>query len=297
MSRHKDYFEEIDEIAKVMHVALDASGQMMLREYPGITEELLRMAQEAGQSVSVLVASIAQKALMQMDYLFNRAHVGQVYEGEKWLRLSLREFCTRTFRFISISTLSRAMNLLQLLGLIKVENLNPHRYDQTRWYALDPEGLQKLTTLKVNIFSTDEAEDRGRQVIDRFNAMQAEETLAEEKFNKEKLDEEDADAATADSLSPAELEKALRLALAELCHIDLGIKHNREKVNGVVKDLIQQGYTPLHLKWVERFWKYRYFVTKKPGKQGEIPALGNVLQLIQQAVQLGQREGWGETDY
>lgn len=282
MIKGKSQFNQSSELPTVATVTLDASGQMMLREYPSVIEELLDLAQLVEHEVSKLVAATAQKVLFQLDYWFNRAHLGQEREGQKWLRISLREMCSWAFRFVSISTLSRAVNLLETLGLIKVENLNRHRYDQTRWYTLDPEGLSKLTTFKVVTTSIAEEEAKGRESVTRLNAM---------------LAEDEAAAATVVLAKEMEIEKAFQAALADLCHMDISIKRNREKVESVAQELLKQGYERLHLIWFERYWKYHCWITKKPGKQNEIPTLSNVTQLLTRAVEKGEREGWGETYY
>lgn len=278
MMKGRSHFNQSNELPTAATVTLDASGQMMLREYPSVIEELLDLAQLVEHEVSTLVAATAQKILFQLDYWFNRAQMGLERDGQQWLRISLREMCSRAFRFVSISTLSRAVNLLETLGLIKVENLNRHRYDQTRWYTLNPEGLAKLTTLKVVISSPAEVEVTVAEPIAHLDA--AAEPVSSSAFE-----------VTADTLED------FKLRLADLCHLDCNIKSVNKKVDATARELLRQGYLPTDVIWFKRYWKYHCWITKKPGKHDEIPTLGNVTQLIKRAVEKGEKEGWDDTPY
>lgn len=261
----------------VSSITLELSNQVMLREYPNLIRELMDTAAEAALEVSHRVAEIAQKCLMQLDYLLNRSTWGHEVDGQKWLRLGLRQLQEAALWYVSVSTLSRAMNLLEALGLIKVENLNHHKYDQTRWYTLNAEGLSKLTSLKVVAAEA----QQGREAIQRFDAMQeAEKSI--EKTVENPVSEAD----------EAAMEQAFREALAKLCQLDYAIKRNREKVDKVANELLAQGYLPFALVSFEYWWKYHCWINKQ-GKPYEPPALGNVTAYLDRAVQMSESQGWG----
>jgi len=286
----KSQLRQNNELAATSEVALNVSGQAMLRDYPAVTDELLATAAQAAIEVTSRVAETAQKLLMQLEYWLNRTSLGREAEGQKWLRLPLWQIKEWAFRLVSISTLSRAMNFLEALGLIKVENLNRTKYDQTRWYTLNPEGLRQLSTLEVLVAAPANVESAAEvieQTVERDPRLAA---YAAEQQAKP--------AQTAKTLGQTQ-EKAFpwlfNRVLAEMCKVDYTVPRQQKRVDEVADTLKFKGHTVQTLQWFTRWWYEVCWVTRKPGKQNEVPSLGNVLSMIDQATEYALKQGWGDT--
>jgi DNA-binding PadR family transcriptional regulator len=86
-------------------------------------------------------------AFLQLEFLV--ATRGTEREGHAWLRISLRELRTCGLAFWSVSKISRVLGELEQRGLIKTASDPRDRTDTTKWYAISPEGVSRLRSVKV----------------------------------------------------------------------------------------------------------------------------------------------------
>lgn len=97
------------------------------------------LATEIGLNESVV--------LMQLEYLI--AVCANERDGKLWTYQSVRDLQSRCFPFWSLMTINRAINSLVERSLLLVENYNSYKFDRTRWFALNPEGINKLRSVKM----------------------------------------------------------------------------------------------------------------------------------------------------
>ncbi|MBA7609234.1 hypothetical protein ES703_16422 [subsurface metagenome] len=71
------------------------------------------------------------------------------YQGKIWTYQSLRSF-QKVFRFLSRDTINRAIKSLEKQKLIKIGNFNKKKYDNTRWFAIDYKGVDRIKSLTVS---------------------------------------------------------------------------------------------------------------------------------------------------
>ncbi|MBA7529483.1 hypothetical protein ES705_21681 [subsurface metagenome] len=71
------------------------------------------------------------------------------YQGEIWTYQSLRNF-QKVFRFLSRDTINRAIKSLEKQKLIKIGNFNKKKYDNTRWFAIDYKGVDRIKSVTVS---------------------------------------------------------------------------------------------------------------------------------------------------
>lgn len=271
-------------------IVFNISGQVMLREYPDVVSELLASAAEAALDTTVRIVETAQKLLMQLEYWLNRTGLGWVVDGQKWIRMPLRQIREWAFCHVSVSTLSRALNLLEALDLVTVENLNPNRYDQTRFYTLNPAGLKKLHSFEVIVASaTPTVSD---ELIERDPALAA--YVPEPP--KQSTPKRSQNTKTLGQAQAESLPWVFNRILADLCKQDYTVARSRQRVDEVAETLKRKGHTVDSLKWFERWWYNFCWITRKPGKDKEVPSLGNVLNMMDQAVEFAFKQGWGPDD-
>ena len=64
------------------------------------------------------------------------------HEGAWWVYMPIRAL-QEQLSWISERTIQRNLKELNELGLIRIGDFNLHRYDRTRWYAVDEQALEK----------------------------------------------------------------------------------------------------------------------------------------------------------
>lgn len=64
------------------------------------------------------------------------------HEGTWWVYMPIRAW-QEQLSWISERTIQRYLKELNELGLIRIGNFNPNRYDRTRWYTVDEQALEK----------------------------------------------------------------------------------------------------------------------------------------------------------
>lgn len=99
------------------------------------------LAEEIGLNESIV--------LMQLEFLVRRYHNEQ--DGKLWAYATLADLQREYFKWWSIATISRILARLEEKQLIHIGNFNAHGYDRTQWFAMNEEGLGKLTSIKVEV--------------------------------------------------------------------------------------------------------------------------------------------------
>jgi DnaD/phage-associated family protein len=86
-------------------------------------------------------------------------------DGKYWTYQSIRDI-QKTFSFWSHETINRAINSLIKLELLDSGNYNQNRYDKTRWFSLNEEGISKLKSISINTLSQNETTFSDSQGLD-----------------------------------------------------------------------------------------------------------------------------------
>ncbi len=82
--------------------------------------------------------------LQQLHYwLTTDSEMGTMLDGQRWIYNSYKSW-TENLRIYSESTIRRAINKLEKLGIILSKNLNKKRSDHTKWYTINYGALKNL---------------------------------------------------------------------------------------------------------------------------------------------------------
>jgi hypothetical protein len=110
-----------------------ATAPIMLRVIPELAEEI-------GLNPSLV--------LLQLTYWIRISDNER--EGRNWTFQSLRGMKRAAFPFWSVMTIDRAIQQLVKRDLVIVrDDLNKRKGDNTRWFALNPDGLAKLHSISL----------------------------------------------------------------------------------------------------------------------------------------------------
>jgi hypothetical protein len=96
------------------------------------------LAAEIGLTQSIL--------FLQIEFLI--AISNNEKDGKRWTYQSTGDL-KKMFPFWSRETINRGINSLRELGLIEVQNYNRHKYDRTRWFAIDRANAAKLSSIRL----------------------------------------------------------------------------------------------------------------------------------------------------
>jgi hypothetical protein len=96
------------------------------------------LAAEIGLNQSVL--------FLQIEFLI--AISNNQRDGKRWTYQSITDL-QKMFPFWSRETINRAVKSLQTMGLIEVQNFNRHKYDRTRWFAINEANVAKLKSIRL----------------------------------------------------------------------------------------------------------------------------------------------------
>lgn len=117
------------------------------------------LAEEIGLNESIL--------LLQIDFMLKTSD--NYRDGKYWTFQSIHDLKKKYFNFWSTSTINRTIKSLHDKKLIHISEFNKKKYDKTRWFALNEEGLSKLKniTLKIDTHETGSNQnDTGSMQID-----------------------------------------------------------------------------------------------------------------------------------
>lgn len=85
--------------------------------------------------------------LMQIDFWINQTTNER--DGHYWTYQSARKMRRESFPFWSLDTINRTVHSLAEQHLILIEDYNLHGYDNTRWFAVNPEGIARLKAVRL----------------------------------------------------------------------------------------------------------------------------------------------------
>ncbi len=85
--------------------------------------------------------------LLQLEYLLSISEHER--EGRVWTYQSLQELKEHYFPWWSVATIGRVIKRLEELELISIGHFNRAGYDRTQWFALNPVGLKRLRSLRL----------------------------------------------------------------------------------------------------------------------------------------------------
>jgi hypothetical protein len=95
------------------------------------------------RSYSVILAAEVGEPAAQMFhriwYFCTRTDSGKVIRGRRWIRNSYQQWRTDHFPHWGLNTVRRALKILEDKKLIRVANHNRKTYDNTQWYAVNPD--------------------------------------------------------------------------------------------------------------------------------------------------------------
>lgn len=90
-----------------------------------------------------------EESVMLLQLEFEIANHENLREERFWYYSSLRDLKADFFPFWSVATISRIINKLEKKQLILVGNFNESTIDRTQWFALNPEGISKLKSVRL----------------------------------------------------------------------------------------------------------------------------------------------------
>lgn len=111
----------------------NASGKPFIRSSPELGHEI-------GDKPAAL--------LLQLEYWI-RTSSTELIDGKRWTYQSTREIKDKAFPSWGVATINRTINRLKELGLIEIGNYNKRKYDRTRWFALNAEGVKQLKSITL----------------------------------------------------------------------------------------------------------------------------------------------------
>ena len=100
------------------------------------------LAKEIGINESIL--------LLQIEFLIATSTTKEI-DGEIWTYQSLKKLKDDYFPWWSEATISRIAKKLEAKKYIRIGNYNKTGYDRTQWYSLNSEGLDTLTSTKLDV--------------------------------------------------------------------------------------------------------------------------------------------------
>jgi len=109
-----------------------------------VTRIVPDLAVEIGLNESIM--------LLQIAFWINQSN--NLRDGQWWTYQSVRDMQQKAFPYWSLATINRTVAALEAAGFICVGNYNAAKFDRTRWLALNPEALARLTSIKV-VFQND----------------------------------------------------------------------------------------------------------------------------------------------
>lgn len=107
---------------------------------PAVLRIMPDLAKEIGFNASIV--------LLQLSYWIR--HSDNVRDGKRWTFQSVRDMQHKAFKWWSLDTINRTIASLVAQHLIfATDEHNRHKYDRTRWFALNPHGFRKLESIEL----------------------------------------------------------------------------------------------------------------------------------------------------
>ena len=111
--------------------------QISTIENQTVTRIVPELATEVGLNESIV--------LMQISFWIGTCN--NIRDGDYWTYQSAAKMREEAFPYWSEKTINRAINSLKKQGLIKIGFYNRRKQDNTRWFALNVEAIDKLTSV------------------------------------------------------------------------------------------------------------------------------------------------------
>lgn len=122
------------------HHGVAEKPNIWTQDLPIVTTIHPPLAKEIGLNESIVLRQIA--------FWLNTSN--NFRDGEWWTYQSLEDMKKKAFPYWSVATISRTINNLCEVSLIKKTDIyNKRKNDRTQWFSLNIEGLNKLTSIKV----------------------------------------------------------------------------------------------------------------------------------------------------
>lgn len=90
--------------------------------------------------------------LLQLDFWISISN--NYYDGRFWTYQSVRDMKKKAFPFWSIATINRTIGKLLAKEYVIEGNYNKHKYDKTRWFALNSDKLSELQSIAIRKLQT-----------------------------------------------------------------------------------------------------------------------------------------------
>lgn len=76
-------------------------------------------------------------------------------DGQQWTYQSTRDIRSKAFPFWSVMTINRTIKSLESMELIHTTSqYNTHKYDKTRWFSINYEGISRLNSISIKGYGT-----------------------------------------------------------------------------------------------------------------------------------------------
>lgn len=125
--------------------------------------------------IGIKEVMVIQRILYWTKKAMENNIVNNYHDGHWWCYNSLRDWERDFVGAISKSALSRILTRLERWGVIVVSNYNIKKFDDTKWYRIDAEGLNLLLEASKNEkFDKDEYVGKNNKIVRKKN-MRAEE--------------------------------------------------------------------------------------------------------------------------
>jgi len=91
--------------------------------------------------------------LLQLEFWISISD--NVRDGQQWTYQSTRDIREKAFPFWSVMTINRTIKSLENLSLINTTSkYNAAKYDKTRWFSMNYEGISKLKSISIKGYGT-----------------------------------------------------------------------------------------------------------------------------------------------
>jgi len=107
---------------------------------PAIPPIIPDLAAEIGLNESIV--------LLQLYYWLQQSNI--VRDGRRWTCQSVQDMQRKAFKWWSLGTINRTIaSLVKHQLILSTDQYNQDPDDQTLWFALNPEGFEKLQSVKL----------------------------------------------------------------------------------------------------------------------------------------------------
>lgn len=151
--------------------------------------------------------------LLQIEFYISVSGIEK--DGQKWIFNSTRDIRDKWFPFWSHHTINRAIKSLEKENyIVTTTQYNEKKYDKTRWFSLNYQGLSGLDSIAVKGYATRSTQNETGSVQNETGSVQNETTIQETK--KETLKRDDVKAPPEPKTKPSSSPSSQKIILAGL---------------------------------------------------------------------------------